>query len=94
MDDAKNPSADGAAPGSEKVRTEWIATTNGIGSAPQPFFLIKLRPTRGDGIRELRQSLKVLLRRFGMRCISIEQVPASALEDKRWLDAQWRGQQP
>jgi hypothetical protein len=39
-------------------------------------FTITLR-TRdgGDGIRTLRAALKMLLRRFGLRAISIEQTP-------------------
>jgi hypothetical protein len=37
-------------------------------------FTITLRTREGgDGIRALRQALKVLWRRFGLRAISIEQ---------------------
>ena len=38
-----------------------------------PVYLIRVRSTRsGDDIRKLRWILKTLLRRFGLRCISIE----------------------
>jgi hypothetical protein len=38
--------------------------------------LIRVRSTgSGDDIRRLRALLKVLLRRFGFRCISIEPEP-------------------
>jgi hypothetical protein len=37
-------------------------------------FVVKLRPLPGvDAIKALRQGLKYLLRRCGLRCISIEQ---------------------
>jgi len=36
-------------------------------------YILKLRPAPGsDGIRMLRLALKVLLRRFGLRCVSVE----------------------
>ncbi len=36
-------------------------------------YTLELTPTRpGDGTAELRQALKVLLRRFGLRCLSIK----------------------
>jgi hypothetical protein len=43
-------------------------------AADRPTFIIRLRAQPGvDPIRALRQALKVLLRRFGLRVISIEQ---------------------
>jgi hypothetical protein len=37
--------------------------------------IIRMRiPQGGDGIRALRQALKVLLRRFGLRAISVTEV--------------------
>jgi hypothetical protein len=40
------------------------------------IFRLRLRvlnPEPDDGIRRLRMALKLLLRRFGLRCIAIEQ---------------------
>jgi hypothetical protein len=38
-----------------------------------PVFLVRLCALPGvDGIRALRAALKVLLRRFGLKCVSIE----------------------
>jgi hypothetical protein len=48
--------------------------SNAISGRPQapPIYLIRLRSPRGDSsIRELRQVLKILLRRFNWRCVSI-----------------------
>jgi hypothetical protein len=37
------------------------------------IFLVRLRALPGvDGVRALRAALKVLLRRFGLRCLSID----------------------
>ena len=42
-------------------------------------YIVTLRSEPGiDGIRALRVALKVLLRRFGLRCISITISPAAA----------------
>jgi hypothetical protein len=39
-----------------------------------PVFVLRLQPLKGvDPIRALRLALKDLLRRCGLRCISIEQ---------------------
>jgi hypothetical protein len=39
-----------------------------------PIFTIRLTPAPGtDGIKALRFALKLLLRRFGLRCLSIEE---------------------
>ena len=45
-------------------------------SRPPPIiYLLKITPIAGgDGIRALRWALKAMLRRFGLRCISIEKV--------------------
>jgi hypothetical protein len=41
----------------------------------KPVYLLKLEGEPGDdGIKALRFLLKVLLRRFGLRCVSIEEV--------------------
>jgi hypothetical protein len=39
---------------------------------PRPVYLLRLTSPRGDDIRRLRWALKGLLRRLGLRCISIE----------------------
>lgn len=40
---------------------------------PQIFVLrLAVTPACDDGIRALRQLLKIALRRFGLRCVSIE----------------------
>lgn len=43
-----------------------------------PIFVIKLTPDRNcvDATRSLRRALKVLLRRFGLRCIDARQESA------------------
>jgi hypothetical protein len=42
-----------------------------------PTFIVKLRPLRNvrDPIVNLRQALKVLLRAYGMKCLSVEESP-------------------
>jgi hypothetical protein len=37
----------------------------------RPVYLLRLVSPRGDDIRRLRWLLKVLLRRYGLRCISV-----------------------
>jgi hypothetical protein len=40
----------------------------------QPTFVLTLRPAPGvDPVRMLRLALKFLWRRFGLRCISVEE---------------------
>jgi hypothetical protein len=42
----------------------------------RPIYRLLLRPEpRVDAERALRALLKIALRRFGLRCISIEEVP-------------------
>jgi hypothetical protein len=46
-----------------------------------PVFLVRLRALPGvDAVRALRAALKVLLRRFGLKCLSIE-VETASLEE-------------
>ena len=41
---------------------------------PNPVYIVRLTPTPGtDGEKALRLVLKVLLRRFGLRCVSVEE---------------------
>jgi hypothetical protein len=44
----------------------------------QPVFVLRLTPekTCPDPARALRRALKVLLRRFGLRCVAAEEVRA------------------
>jgi hypothetical protein len=47
------------------------------------IFLIRLRALPGvDGVRALRAALKTLLRRYGLRCISID-MEREADDEKR-----------
>jgi hypothetical protein len=41
----------------------------------RPIFIIRLRADSGvaDPVRALRQALKVLLRRFGLRCVDVRE---------------------
>jgi hypothetical protein len=40
----------------------------------RPIFVLRLRPELGiDPIRGLRHALKELLRRHGMRCVSVDE---------------------
>jgi hypothetical protein len=44
----------------------------------RPVFVLQLRPEpRVDAIRALRQALKTLLRRHGLRCLSVEKIPSA-----------------
>jgi hypothetical protein len=45
-----------------------------MSARPEQIFILRLRATPNcpDAIRCLRQLLKIALRRFGLRCISIE----------------------
>jgi hypothetical protein len=39
-----------------------------------PIFLVRLRALPGvDAVQSLRAALKVLLRRFGLQCVSVEE---------------------
>jgi hypothetical protein len=42
-------------------------------TAERPTFVVRLRPEPGvdDAVRTLRQALKVLLRRFGLRALYV-----------------------
>jgi hypothetical protein len=43
----------------------------------RPTFVVTLRPEPGiDPIRALRRLLKVLLRGYGMKCTSVDQIDA------------------
>ena len=45
----------------------------------QAVFLLTLRPEPGtDSIRALRGLLKIALRRFGLRCIAVRELPIVA----------------
>jgi hypothetical protein len=49
-------------------------------SKPPVIYRLRLRvlnPDENDGVRRLRQALKLLLRKFGLRCVEIvrEQTP-------------------
>jgi hypothetical protein len=37
-----------------------------------PIFVLRLRSLRGDDVRRLRALLKVLLRRHGWKCVSLD----------------------
>jgi hypothetical protein len=45
---------------------------------PRPIYVVRLRGNGCNDIRELRRILKILLRRFGLRCVDIteDQVPS------------------
>jgi hypothetical protein len=45
------------------------------------IFVLKLEATGDDGIHALRRLLKALLRRYGLRCVSVEEVPQSGAVD-------------
>jgi hypothetical protein len=49
-----------------------------IRAAERPICTVRLRPEPGaDAIRGLRGLLKLALRRFRLRCLSVEEFPAS-----------------
>ena len=39
----------------------------------RPIYIVHLQPEQGDPVHTLRAALKVLLRRFRLRCISVEE---------------------
>jgi hypothetical protein len=42
------------------------------------IFVVTLEPLKGvDGIRAIRAFLKLALRRFGLRCVDVQEVPNS-----------------
>jgi hypothetical protein len=45
-------------------------------SVAGPIFIVRLRGNGLNDIRELRRFLKILLRRFGLRCVGISQEQA------------------
>jgi hypothetical protein len=45
----------------------------GEGTPLRPVYLLRLQSLCGDDIRRLRWLLKALLRRLGLRCLSIEE---------------------
>jgi hypothetical protein len=40
----------------------------------RPVYVLRLQSLHGDDIRRLRLLLKALLRRHGLRCLSVEEV--------------------
>lgn len=43
-----------------------------------PVFLVRLRALPGvDGVKALKAALKTLLRRYGLKCLSVEVEPAN-----------------
>lgn len=56
-------------------------------SEPDKDYLLRLRPTTMPGpvVGRLRAALKVLLRRFGLRCVEMREVPQEQghVEQKR-----------
>jgi hypothetical protein len=43
---------------------------------PRVIYVLKVEPMRGvDATRALRGLLKLMLRKFGLRCVSLEEVP-------------------
>jgi hypothetical protein len=56
---------------------EWRVMTDAPApkASKRPVFRLLLRPEPNvDGESALRRALKVLLRRFGLRCVSVERV--------------------
>ena len=53
-------------------------------SAPgRPIYLLTVQPLRGvDPTKVLRAALKVLLRRFGLRCLSVQERPHEHPDDE------------
>jgi hypothetical protein len=51
---------------------------------PDPEFVLRLVPTAGtDPIRALRWGLKTLLRRYGLRCVAVQEYRAPHVEPVR-----------
>jgi hypothetical protein len=47
-----------------------------------PVFLVRLRPLPGvDAVRALRAALKTLLRKYGLRCESVEEEITNANDE-------------
>jgi hypothetical protein len=54
-----------------------------MSARPRPIFVIALRPEpRVDGIRALRAGLKVLKRRYGLKCVTINTTKRQPKEQK------------
>jgi hypothetical protein len=57
---------------------------NRLGAKSRPTFVVVLRPEPhvADATHAVRRALKLLLRRFGLKCISIEEMhPYDAADD-------------
>jgi hypothetical protein len=68
----------GAAAGARRNRDAEKADSNSqtapATQAPS-VYVLRLQSPRGDDIRRLRLLLKLLLRRYELRCLSIEEEP-------------------
>ena len=52
----------------------WLCRLGAMMKRDGPIYVLTVRPLRGvDPVRALRGALKVLLRRFGLICISIQE---------------------
>ena len=71
-----NPRGAAGAPGNRLHISDPVFSENCPPTQVRPVFRLTLRPEPHvtDPVRALRLALKVLLRRFGLRCISVEEV--------------------
>jgi hypothetical protein len=61
-------------PGPKQVLHAVDDRSQAAARCTMPVFLARLRALPGvDGIRALRAALKVLLRRYGLQCVSVEE---------------------
>ena len=75
-----NPVWRGSLLNPDKYPMPWTIVRRRLRGARCLFFLVRLRPLPGvDAIRALRAALKTLLRRYGLRCesVEIEKLPQS-----------------
>lgn len=57
-----------------KEGKEGLSPSTDISGTADPVYVVSLKPRPGtDGIKALRAALKVLGRRFGLRCVDIKQ---------------------
>jgi hypothetical protein len=76
MYENRGPGHCGRSAGAKKNSSNKSATNKRTTATTQAVYVLRLRSLRGgDDIGRLRALLKVLLRHFGFRCLSIEPEP-------------------
>jgi hypothetical protein len=71
----ENPGVAGATAGATRRSKNALASNSESAPATQAVYALRLQSPRGEDIRRLRLLLKLLLRRYELRCLSVEEEP-------------------